>query len=104
MTINEWIHIIQHKGLDGIANRVDATIELVELLEELQSRRNWEKNHYTNRDRFLHKLASMPNSELVKLYCEGKDCRDCQFVYETGCLNKLAEWFKQGGVNTNEKL
>ena len=52
MTINQWLHIIQHKWLDGITNRVDATIELVELLEELQSRRNWEKSHYTNRDRF----------------------------------------------------
>ena len=29
MTINEWLHIIQHKGLDGITNRVDDTIELV---------------------------------------------------------------------------
>ena len=103
MTINEWLHIIQHKGLDGITNRVDDTIELVELLEELQSRRNWEKSHYTNRDRFLHKLASMSNRELADLYCRNKNCCDCQFVYKTGCFNKLAERFKQE-VNTNEKL
>lgn len=58
-----------------------------------------ERGQLTNRDRFLHKLASMSNGELAKLYCEGKDCRDCQFVYETGCLNKLAEWFNQKEVN-----
>ena len=33
MTINEWLHIIKHKGLDGIENRLDATIELVELFQ-----------------------------------------------------------------------
>ena len=99
MTIDEWLHTIRHKGLDGITNKLDATIELVKLLEELQSRRN----HYTNRDRFLRKLSAMSNRELANLYCGGKECRDCQFVYETGCFNKLTEWFKQE-VDSHEKL
>ena len=61
------------------------------------------KNHYTNRDRFLRKLSAMSDGELATLYCGGKECRDCQFVYETGCFNKLAEWFKQE-VDSHEKL
>lgn len=51
--------------------------------------------YYTNRDRFLHKLVNMSDRELANLYCLCRECRDCQFVYEKGCFNKLTEWLKQ---------
>lgn len=43
MTLDEWIYTVKHEGLDGITNKVDATVELVELLEELKIRREAEQ-------------------------------------------------------------
>ena len=43
MMLDKWIYMVKHEGLDGITNKVDATVELVELLEELKARREAEQ-------------------------------------------------------------